>query len=531
MPVLEPNEFTLWGHVKAKAPWPQPNEDTLKTLAADWTTGGQEFAEAGSFSLSGLDLVWPDGAGKDFVTRSQADVDAAYRAAERMARISDRTARFADEVAGVKNQIRKLIETNEPLFRKNQSLPPGVAQAALESFVNEIGAEVNRLVAAAADRVAALSTYNPAMKEPPPPGASPKEFADYWRSLTEEQRLRLAKERPDLVGKNDGISARHRDIANRVLLDQERDRLTSRLANVNDTLAELERGGAYENGEHILALRAERDALTGKLNGIDKIQTRLNMSSNDPDGTRMYLLGISGADDGRAIVARGNPDNAEHVATYVPGIRTTLSSIDGNLESADRLHRSAIHGTDPAREQTSVITWLGYDTPNDLLSATDDDPARAASADLTRFQHGLRESHEGAPSHNTMVGHSYGSATIGYTAHDNDLRVDDIVAVGSPGLGDHTQNASQLRVDRVWVGENRYDVIADSNAHSARDAAGEPVDPSSPRFGAHRFRTDLDEPTGFRGSHGGYFDAGEWDRNPAMANMGDIINKRPPSRD
>jgi hypothetical protein len=53
--------------------------------------------------------------------------------------------------------------------------------------------------------------------------------------------------------------------------------------------------------------------------------------------------------------------------------------------------------------------------------------AHHAEADLSRFQDGLRVTHDGPPSHNTIIGHSYGTTVVGMTTHDHGVYADDIV--------------------------------------------------------------------------------------------------------
>lgn len=67
--------------------------------------------------------------------------------------------------------------------------------------------------------------------------------------------------------------------------------------------------------------------------------------------------------------------------------------------------------------------------------------------------------HEGAPSHNIVVGHSYGSTTVGYALRDRGLPVDDVIFVGSPGVG--ADSAKDLGVDpkHVYAGRGDSDAI------------------------------------------------------------------------
>src|SRR5256885_2058344 len=127
-----------------------------------------------------------------------------------------------------------------------------------------------------------------------------------------------------------------------------------------------------------------------------------------------FLPGIDTAGNGRAIVAMGNPDTAANVATYVPGTGARLEMAGADMDRSDRMLASATKAGSPS---TSVITWIGYDAPQSIPSAASESYAEGAKKDLDRFQDGLRATHEGPPSHNTVLGHSYGSTVIGHTAH------------------------------------------------------------------------------------------------------------------
>jgi hypothetical protein len=62
--------------------------------------------------------------------------------------------------------------------------------------------------------------------------------------------------------------------------------------------------------------------------------------------------------------------------------------------------------------------------------------ATNAVDDLQNIQSGLGATHDGEPSHNTVLGPSYGTTTVGYAARDgNGLAARDLIFVGSPGVG------------------------------------------------------------------------------------------------
>jgi hypothetical protein len=301
--------------------------------------------------------------------------------------------------------------------------------------------------------------------------------ADWWRGRSDAERRWLVEERPELIGGLDGVPAVDRDLANRI-------RLTRLLAD--------------PHGRHAEALRA--------------IQARLD-AAGPP---RAYLLGLSADGQGRAVVALGDPDTADNVVTYVPGLGGDL---DGTADELARIgHLSSAAGRAAPGRSTAVIAWLGYEAPTSLPEAARPAAAVGAEPALHRFQVGLRATHQGAPSHNTVLGLSYGSTVAGLTGHGPGLVADDLVLIGSPGAG--VAHATDLGLDpgHVWASTARYDAI---------NAAVNPVhptglwygpSPSSHGFGAHVFTSAPGSWTDPLGTHTAYFDDG----NPSLTNLADI---------
>ena len=103
--------------------------------------------------------------------------------------------------------------------------------------------------------------------------------------------------------------------------------------------------------------------------------------------------------------------------------------------------------TDDPSETDAVAAWIGYDAPGDLGGVVGEDLAhRKGGGLLADDVDGLRAGRDGPPAHVTVVGHSYGSTTVGHAAHDHHLAVDDIVLVGSPGVGGGNHHATDLGV-------------------------------------------------------------------------------------
>lgn len=343
----------------------------------------------------------------------------------------------------------------------------------------------------------------------PPRGTAPAAVKAWWDSLSPMEQESLLFTRAAELGMLDGVPVVARDRANRFRLAEEKAEL---LADQQRLLAK------HRTHDEDLWLKQVND----KLQGINDIEKRLN--STDPTQREAFLLAIDGNGNGRAIIAAGNPDNSTNVATYIPGTGANLATVGGNLERSDRMLGAAATAGSPS---TAVITWIGYDAPQDLPEATSPSYAAGAKKDLDRFQDGLRASHEGPPSHNTVLGHSYGSTVIGHTAHGEGLDADELVFVGSPGVG--VSNAAELNfpTDHVHATEAEHDRIRLSNIPGPYDVHG--PDPTGNDFGARAFTSKPGtEGPWFTGGTSGEAHSQYWDsNNHALINMGLIIAGRP----
>ncbi|WP_336318592.1 alpha/beta hydrolase [Streptomyces lavendofoliae] len=328
-----------------------------------------------------------------------------------------------------------------------------------------------------------------------PADASPAELKAWWDALPEEQRREYIDIAPDLIGGLDGIPATARDEANRTWLPL--------------LIEEL-------SGRH------DDDSRT-KLEALRMIQDKLREPSVPP----MYLLGIGDEGNGRAIVSYGNPDTARNVSAYVPGLGTRLNG-EFVEDTMRRAQDTAVGARDVDPSSASII-WLGYDAPQTLDVASEGDAERGAPA-YNSFMSGLHATNEHRDPHFTAIGHSYGSLTVGKaaTAAGGIPGVDDIVLLGSPGVG--VQRAEDLGVGRehVFVGAADNDPVTHLPAKDEM-ALGGPVgalftrdlcdvgnddvyfgkDPASEAFGAQRFMVH-DGPRMVRdggafGAHSQYF--------------------------
>lgn len=343
---------------------------------------------------------------------------------------------------------------------------------------------------------------------------SPAETNAWWASLTPLQQEQVLRRFPELVGGMDGVPVSDRDVANRSVLERQSALFQQRLSTVEDRegyLWSILRQGRFSDvypdaedprtaleGE-LRKLASERAVLSGKLRGIDAISTRLH----DPDLPEAYLIGFSSDGDGRAIVAVGDPDTADNVLTYVPGTGEKLSHVGGGIERADDMAEDTARADKD--KTTSVVYWYGYDAPDTIFpDAGVDSYAEGGGRVLDTFQTGLRATHNGdSPSHNTVLGHSYGSTVIGHAARGPGFDADAVVFVGSPGVDvNHASDLTGVRPDQVWATTAEHDIIRwipDWDVVHGND-------PSEPDFGARVFASDPGEPDDEAATHSAYWD-------------------------
>ncbi|MFE3738065.1 alpha/beta hydrolase [Streptomyces sp. NPDC059134] len=321
-----------------------------------------------------------------------------------------------------------------------------------------------------------------------PDGKDPKQAAEWWAGLEEDdQRVYLAAF-PDQLGVLDGLPAATRDHANRTVLDMK----------LND-YALREGSLGYQERSHYRSLSSLKD-------GLEK-------SDTGPAHKQRYLLGLSTKGDGLAVVAIGNPDTARHTAVQVPGTDNQLDNFDGQINRANKLQDAAGERSAGGTKNVSVVAWLGYNAPEVDNSVAFRTRAEAGGEDLRGFTHGLRAAHEGERTHLTVLAHSYGSTTAGSAdAGGQGLDADDMVMLGSPGLT--VDRADQLHIDpgHLWVGAAADDKISNLTSGLTLGA-----DPKESEFGAQRMYVDTS-------GHSGYWDDG----SQSLENQGRIIAGKTP---
>ncbi|WP_030346384.1 alpha/beta hydrolase [Streptomyces californicus] len=265
--------------------------------------------------------------------------------------------------------------------------------------------------------------------------ATPAGRKAWWHGLSQEERERYIELVPERIGNLDGIPVLARDAANRRNLPALIDKLEG----------------------------VDTDKARDQLAGLREIQRQLDEDGKPP----MYLIGIGDEGNGRAIVSFGDPDASRHVSAYVPGLNTSLDE-EFAKNDIGRARDTAI-GAQGYDESTASIVWLGYDAPQlpdkdgaaGYFAVMGTGRAEKGGAAYRDFMDGISVTNRNEDPHLTAIGHSYGSRTVGAAAArpGGIPGVDDIILVGSPGVG--VDHAVDLGVGsaHVFVGAAANDPV------------------------------------------------------------------------
>jgi hypothetical protein len=207
-----------------------------------------------------------------------------------------------------------------------------------------------------------------------------------------------------------------------------------------------------------------------------------------------HLIEYDPRGSGHVVEVVGDLATADRIAVIVPGLSNRMDNFDRGYGGRERrapawqarqLYQQVT--ADDATARVAVIAWLDYDPPADLgREAVREERASAGAAALIRFVTGLGVYRPAAAV--TLIGHSYGSVVAGLAAPSVGRRVQDIVAMGSPGMG--VERVAELHTAaRVWAGSTRSDWTRDVPG-IRMFGAGHGTLPSDASFGARRLPVD-----------------------------------------
>lgn len=296
----------------------------------------------------------------------------------------------------------------------------------------------DRLEALAPGDLEAIAALSAIAALPPSRDRAEKTNA-WWRRLPEETRRRFIQTFPRTIGNLDGLPAAARHQANRSLIQADRRRWEAELRAL--PITDITGQSTYAG---------ERRVLREKLEATKQIEAQLRQG-----GANAFLLGFD-LDHGKVIMSFGDPDTADNVTTWVPGFGTTLTSSFDNTQRAYDTWKAAKFAK--ANETTASIYWLDYNAPLHLDVAIRSN-AEGAGPRLGGFMSGIDASREHGPAHSSLLGHSYGSLAVGMTAVRFPEVADELIFVGSPGVGVHRAADLGVHPDHVWAGNADNDPV------------------------------------------------------------------------
>ncbi|HUQ59005.1 alpha/beta hydrolase [Lentzea sp.] len=510
---------------------------------------GESVAQGGRTAVSN----WVGDASSKFTARAELSANAARAAGQRLGAGVD----IVQAASRAYGQMRGAADQAIGVWR---SRPPGLDEAQTRTLANQVNDALTRVRSGYENVLrsyaGALTKIPPGFEESartdsgwsraaqlaggalppvPPPGTDPKAVAEWWNKLSQSEKDALLKTKFQELGQLRGLPAPVLDQANRERIKQDVTRFTQQKTELEQRLADraAELGVDPKSAEGQRALRNDPqgsqlmsqydEASRRAKNSTDAAAALVEADDKARDiGKSSYVLAWSpdgaGAKEGAIAVAFGNPDTADNVAVTVPGTTSKLSSF--GLDQAANL--SAEMGPNGA-----AIQWLGYDAP-EFLPGQVNDPAQAreGAAILAADVEGYRTANPNA--HVTVVGHSYGSTVVGYSAMDNGLKADDIVFVGSPGVG--ASNVDQLSAGpgHVYVGGTEHDPVIQATSGDWFTKDGSSTGPYDSSFGAKTFGTSGEDWIGH--AHSSYYDKDseslENIARIANGNGGDVTEQR-----
>jgi hypothetical protein len=348
------------------------------------------------------------------------------------------------------------------------------------------------------------------------------EAASFWARTSEAQHRELLSAAPNLVGGLAGLPYSVRDEANRSNLAHAESAIRSRLdAGVG---------------------RAARDELTKRLHMLEQVRKALRVG--DSQNPRS-LVSLDTSGEGRAVIIIGDASTADYVDFLIPGMFSDVdtqivafANSSDNIATQQQAWIKRLNQGVPASQLPTVATfaWIGYHTPN-IVNVASMQLAREGQASLTESLEGLRAERAarvttaadgtvtvGVQPFVAVLAHSYGSTAAMLSLQDDDVSVDALAIVGSPGSPARSVNELKVTNGNVWVGAAETDPVPETGIFGSQ--------PLSAAYGAHRFgvdgATDPLSQLSLRGAvgHNDYFVSGTGSlRNMVLIgiNRGDLV--------
>lgn len=358
------------------------------------------------------------------------------------------------------------------------------------------------------------------------PDLSPAQVAELWAELgyskADANDLEaLPVPVLGVLGNLEGVDYWARDTANRAVLD-------ARMTAAEEEVAALRNTIAHDGGT--AWGRASKN-----LEALEEIESASQFQKGSKAGER-FIVSLTDDVPPLAAVSVGDLDTADNVTWAVPGMGSDTTGMVDWTDSAQHLYDQQ---KDIGPDDRAVIGWMGYDSPpKPVISGEWDfgvlgsEYAKVGGDDLAASIRGLDAVRSDDSPTTNIVAHSYGSTTSAYALTQRGVHVDTFSTVGSAGLPNEIDQATDLHVDSVYAGQAQDVWLiepeeGDQWAWTGRLSAEHGQNPIEPGFGATPFGTDgvIDEdidvnPVEDHGTHTaddrGYLDP----RTESLRNLG-----------
>ena len=339
----------------------------------------------------------------------------------------------------------------------------------------------------------------------PPANATEKEVAKWWSSLSDAEKEQMIKAHPQEIGNLNGIDGTSRNKANRIYLEDATKREEKKLERLK------KRYGLHPSRRE----RQELELVEERVKALHNVKDTIDREEPWPDGDGIQRQLLSLDTSGKhvtAAVAQGNVDTADHVGVIVPGLYSNVATNLGKYDDDAKVMGANVRKHSNG-ESVAMISYLGYEAPQNIAEVADIGYAQKGADKLAGFLNGLDASREAGPAgdaHISVAGHSFGSTTAGIALTKvNPGVVDDLIQFGSPGAG--VQDVSEFKLEKghAWVSatdieQDRVQGMGD-DLRFGKDPAKMPG--YNHLSGDVGDKIDESQPYAFQ-KHGGYFNEG-----------------------
>lgn len=283
---------------------------------------------------------------------------------------------------------------------------------------------------------------------------SPKAAAAWWSGLDESTRECLLREAPWVIGNLPGLPYSVRDTANRELLAvyaRHPEMLSSEQLKVAAEVRDILRREAAQLAEH----------------GVARPPIQL------------VCLELT-ADIPKVAIGYGDSDFATHTTWASPGMQSDAHQALSGWDAAARNLHDAQKQVLKAGGASSVVTWLGYDSPgiSDTLNSHGVLSSDAARAGATRLAaeldgvHVARSAGGAGPPGINVIAHSYGTTVASIALTQTQYSVDTVTFIASAGLDRRlVPNYEAMHVREVMEGQQAIYTTHASQDHLAPSGA------------------------------------------------------------